>query len=878
MRSHAPIHPWILVGCVFGSFVLLTPIRADNARRTDVHGDPLPDGALARLGTNRLRAGHFIVMTAFLPDGKLLLTVTHDWIAQVWDCDTGRELRSFSVSGPLPEGSYRMGLDQAVLSNDGKRLACGGYCAVRVWDVASGKEVCKIGDLPTNAVAFSADSKTLVTREHDQRIATWDAASGKQLRSFSKADDSFRFAPCQTALSPDGKMLVQAGVNWGGGISAAVVIWDVVAGKECRRYAGERSASGYLNPLAAAIAPDAKLLAWPGDNKVKLIDLTSGQEVRQFDGNNGKRALAFSRDGKQLVALSARDEALTVWDMATGKVVRRIGTASIPTIAAPPDVKPGPALELASLSLSPNGKLVAWGDGPTVRLVDLETGKERHAGAGHTDAPRQVVFSRDGKTLLTAGDDATVRRWDAVSGKEIGKGTVLGQPYISVFVSPDERVLAAACEPTGTVHLIDASSGKQKPRLPPHGQSLGRIVAFSPDSRALATLHAVSAAVEVFDVAGGKRKQALELPSPEGANDTGPSKVGPRGMRRVFFSPDGRFVAATNGDVLVWDTTTGRQERQLTLPEGVLARAGVFSPDGRTIAAETTDDEIELWELASGQKRLTIKRPAKPKPAQPELGWPTRGAALLNPASLAFSPDGRLLAQVDDRTARLWDLYTGQEVAAFSGHRGRLTGLAFAPDGRRLATISRDTTGLLWDAAMVAKKLTPLTAPLAKEKLEELWTALGAADGVMAFRAIRALAGDPAQAMPFLAERVKPLAAPDRKQVAKLIADLDADAFDAREAARKKLESLGPLALDPLREALKGHPSAEQRRVLEELVKTAAVPGLSGERLRMLRALEALELAATPEAVKILKAVADGPPDTLPTEQARAILDRLGRK
>ena len=101
------------------------------------------------------------------------------------------------------------------------------------------------------------------------------------------------------------------------------------------------------------------------------------------------------------------------------------------------------------------------------------------------------------------------------------------------------------------------------------------------------------------------------------------------------------------------------------------------------------------------------------------------------------------------------------------------------------------------------KKLPPLAAPLAKEKLDAAWAALGGSDGGKAYEAIRELAGDPAKAVPFLAERVKPVTPPDSARVAKLIADLDADEFTVREAAQKELEKLGELALAPVREALR---------------------------------------------------------------------------
>jgi WD40 repeat protein len=531
------------------------------------------------------------------------------------------------------------------------------------------------------------------------------------------------------------------------------------------------------------------------------------------------------------------------------------------------------------LSVSPDGKLLAWGDGPVLRLADLETGKEKNGPAGHVNAARELLFSRDSKTVLTTGDDGALRRWDAATGKELSQITLPGSVYTYVLPSPDGRVVAA-CDSVGTIHLIDADTGKEKHAIAPTQAGYGAAVAFSPDSRRLASVSMVAQSVEIFDVADGKVKQSLALPSAqEAAPGVGIGVVRARGPRRVLFSPDGRHLAVTDGNLVLFDVAAGREERQIQLPQGGTTRYAIFSPDGRAIAVEANGGQIDVWEAASGQKRRSFNTREKPDPSRVQGGVAVGGRLVVsNPVTLAFSPDGRLLAQADGNTARLWDLYTGKEAAAFDGHRGPLAGLAFAPEGRRLATSSADTTALIWDAEPTVKKLTPLAAPLTKDHLEAAWVALGENDGGKSYEAVRRLAGDPTKAVPFLAERVKPVAAPDPAQVKKLIADLDADEFDVRESARKDLEKLGELALAPAREALKGRPSAEQRRSLEEVVKEAAAPSASGERLRLLRALEVLEMAHTPEAVKLLKDVAAGAPDTLLTTQARASLTRLGVK
>jgi WD40 repeat protein len=887
MRTLTPARFCLLL-CTLAA---LAPARAADPPRADVYGDPLPDGALARLGTVRWRAGNTVATTAFLPDGKSVLTVSLDYFVQVWDRDTGKELRHFDAAGEAPANPnlprvvfLNANGTNAIVSRDGKFLACPGRDgAVRLWDLAAGKEVCRVGEWTTSGraqLALTADGKTLATAIYGQKITLWDTATGKELRSFGETAANSRLMPYRMGFSADGKTLVQAGIDFGqGGIQTTVVAWDAVNGKETKRVTDPAFANNSLPAQLAGISPDAKTVAMPTGGRVKLLDLADGKEARDLDGGDAYTSLHFSPDGKLLVGMTGRNDSLYVWDVASGKAKGKFGKAAGPAGVA---VTAG-ARFTSGLSVSADGKTFAWADGPALRLVDLTTGKETNASAGHASAVRDVSFGRDGKTLLTWADDATVRRWDAASGKEIGQVAVPGKSFTFVLPSPDERTLAAG-EPDGTIRLFDAATGKEGHTLRPGQPTYGRCHVFSPDSRLLAVVGASSQAVEVFDVVAGRLKHPLELPSasPTTAVPGRPAALvlsAARGTRRAFFSPDSRQVAVTDVNLVIWDVASGREERQIVLPQGAALRDAVYSPDGRTIAVAIDGGEVEVWEVASAQKRLTINPQPKADPARPAATLrlvAANGVPL--PGTLAFSPDGRLLAQATDRKARLWDLHTGKEVAAFDGHRGPVLALAFAPGGKRLATASSDTTGLVWDAEPAVKKLAALAAPITQDKVEASWADLLRGDGVRAYEAVRALAGDPAKAVPFLSERVKPVTPPDPKVVTKLIADLDADEFEARESAHKQLEGFGELALARMREALKGSPSAEQRRALEELVKGAVAPSPSGERLRLVRALEALELAATPEAVKVIRAVADGAPDTLPTTQAQAILRRLGQK
>jgi hypothetical protein len=206
----------------------------------------------------------------------------------------------------------------------------------------------------------------------------------------------------------------------------------------------------------------------------------------------------------------------------------------------------------------------------------------------------------------------------------------------------------------------------------------------------------------------------------------------------------------------------------------------------------------------------------------------------------------------------------------FTGHRGPADAPSFSPDGRTLATGSMDTTVLLWDV----RRGAPGKRPSTPRELEALWLTLGGADGAQAYDAVLALAA-PGPAVPFLRGRLRPVPAP--KNVDRLLADLDDDEFEVRQKARAALEALGDAAEPALRKLLAGKPSLEVRRQAEAILRKLHGKPLPPEQVRLLRALEALEHAGTPEARRVLEILAKGAPGARLTREAAAAAKRLAK-
>jgi hypothetical protein len=170
----------------------------------------------------------------------------------------------------------------------------------------------------------------------------------------------------------------------------------------------------------------------------------------------------------------------------------------------------------------------------------------------------------------------------------------------------------------------------------------------------------------------------------------------------------------------------------------------------------------------------------------------------------------------------------------------------------------------------------PVKEPSAQE-LAAWWADLAGEDAAKAQRAVWALTDAPNQAVPFLGGRLKPIAPPDEKRVRRWIADLDSDDFSTRQAAQVELARLGELAEPIVEETLKGNRPLETRRRLEQLL--AKTHGLSPpDELRVLRAVQALELIGTSEARTILNALTKGAAGARLTREAHESLERLNQR
>lgn len=285
---------------------------------------------------------------------------------------------------------------------------------------------------------------------------------------------------------------------------------------------------------------------------------------------------------------------------------------------------------------------------------------------GHTGAAMSVFFAPDGRTLVSASFDGTIRVWDGADGtpRQVFHTEQEGERCVSYSPTQHRVVLG---RPMGRVECWDLAAGQ---RLWSMDSAMSAFqMAFSPDGGTVA-VDGPGRVMEFRDSSTGKMLRTLE----------GGTKV-LSNLRDLAYSQDGRRLAAGlwDGTVAVWDVETG-EIRVLQGHEGPVF-AVAFSPDGKTIASAGDDATVRIWDAETGQELRALRG-----------HW-------MAVNTLAFSPDGtRIATGGRDATVRIWDAATGSELKRLRGHEGSVLSVAFSADGNRLASASRDLSVRLWNA------------------------------------------------------------------------------------------------------------------------------------------------------------------------------------
>lgn len=610
-------------------------------------------------------------------------------------------------------------------SPDG-RLAAGSWedGQIKLIDVASGRTLRSLEGhtLMVRRLCFDPSSTRLASASFDGSAVVWDIESGQRIHTLTH-DDKVRCV----SFSPDGGILAT------GGDDTMVRLWSTTTGEELRRMSAHTRA---IHAVRSS-TDGTKWLTVSADETGHLwsawgysLAVLEGHESAIYDG-------AFSHDGRRVVT-SSMDDTARIWDAETGSALR---------------VLRGHANLVKQCRFSPDDRLVAtasWDS--TARIWDSATGKQLHCLEGHVGELESIVFDLAGRRALTAGHDGTARVWTVEDGNQIlclnGSDGCLGT---AAFASDGRRIATAAND--GAVCIWDSAAHTLISTLRGH-RSETMCSAFSCSSKYLAT-SALDRTLCVWDLATGD--VAASYPT---SNFLTKAKfiagdmliVGLLGYDNIrvwdwrkaqevqSFGSDGQSIESfdldadramivggcSDGVARVWSMESGKLLRSFASGARALHSVAI-SPDRAILATGDDCGTTYLWNWLSGD--LVARFPDG------------KGHVI----SLAFSADGRFLTSVSDygpvnifdvprrsrhaiwdrhsdsirgiqchpsapcavtvshdRTAIVWDIETGAEIAVLVGHDDYVTHATINSDGKLLATCSKDGTVRLWDVSRVA--------------------------------------------------------------------------------------------------------------------------------------------------------------------------------
>jgi WD40 repeat protein len=662
-----------------GSTLAALNLQSSSIRMWDTNGRELNSIAFAE--EERLAAQDSVALS---PNGKLLAAVLERFDGSkrgvantdelnLWEVTTGKRIQKFTVrSAPY---NYTTAMAEAtqvanvIFSRDGAWVAARSKESIKIWDVASGKEM--------KTLSLSAAQSTSSDPSLGSFIAKFALSPDKRAISFSNNDHKISVVDANTTSTT-------------------------------------QTLKGHEGPIMAiAFSGNGKMLASSGiDNQIKLWDVGSGSEIRTLSGAALPISdVTFSTDGKWLTL--AAHEGVSLWELGTGGVRRAVTLSDEYKRSLVSGFVDHGAL------LSPDGRFMMAGstNKPAVKLWDVTSGKETTSlslGEGKTLA--NAAFNADGRVLavlegnlkkpeppvtatqpgslppggMTMPDTKKImdqikkdpKKWEAEMKRvqdAVAKGDLTAG--MSMMESLGITLPGQKSNPNN-LRIVESATGRQINILPvgstfftdmtANNLSSSSAVSFSPDGRILASAAGYGAPLQLTDVTTGQQLHTLKVPFSMGVNSVAWSSDGKLlasaqwGLKKAMTNPnaaDNFSFEDMSFSIKLWDPQAGTELKHLTGHNNFIVRLA-FSSDGRLLASGGFDSTIKLWEVNTGQELRTLKG----------------HSGGIN--ALDFSPDGKFVVSgSDDGSARLWNVQSGELLATLATLNGGKDWLVVTPSG-----------------------------------------------------------------------------------------------------------------------------------------------------------------------------------------------------
>lgn len=781
---------------------------------SDLSDDPLPAGAILRLGSVRFHPPSSVSDLALSPDGKTVISVGEQLIA--WDAETGKQL--------WQADRQRLGFKFRGTGYDG------------------------------GEIAFSSDSFRFYTPGGDNHVLTWDARSGHHdvlVIDLPKPKLQTRHNGITSVdVTADDKRLA---VGSDSGLAVCTRQGELLFYIENTRDGPEKIDNNdrltFSGPYSyGRFSPDGKLLAAVMSGRpdeLLLHDAQTGDNSRKIHLAARLVRFDFSPDSTR-IAVTERDNAVRLYEVHSRE---RIWSQVI-TLTNPYENY------TSAIAFSPDGKIIAAGaTDHRIYLFEPARGEPMAQLVGHSWYPWALAFTADSKLLYSSGWDGAIRRWDVATRKQLElPAGVRGSGVVAA--SPDGHLLAYV-DDAETIRLVDAKTVAERRNIALSGTAYSHL-AFSADGRRLAGSGSSgdNVHVAVWNVDSGELVHRWNWPKGRDPYSTAES---------VCFSPDGNRLAANvfrQSTAYIWDLTTGQQIAELP-HKGVYGLS--FSPDGNTLATAGWDKILRFWESDTGQLRqeFTVAGKDNEDARIYAVRFAPRGGLIatahldgtvriwqgdnmslrtqFRPKSrflfgaIDFSRDGLWLATGDcEGHVELWDPLTGANVWNKGQHRGHVYTVSFGRDNRTVVSGgSGDGVCYLWDLRADGEE--------PPGNVDQLWEELSGDDGIAAYRAMWALASMPDRSVTYLAEKLRPVTSlvdPNRQEdstkktqrsmrLAKLLAEKD-PTVELEIAVRRAVSVLAqagtPEAVKVLQELAEGNPAGDVGRLASTALGPNAGP------------------------------------------------------